>query len=463
MFRITKKDGGAKRRLGEIITKRGVIGTPVFMPIATKGAVKSLTPEELKNLGAELILGNAYHLWLRPGVKIIKRAGGLHKFMNWSGPILTDSGGYQVFSLGEKLGSANGSQKRKIFPSEENFTRQNCLLVLDASRRDILPARNFERFNEPSASPRVGFVKITDEGVKFRDPFDGKEYFLTPEKSIAIQLALGSDIMMVLDECPAFPCTREQAEVAVKRTTNWAKRCKVYFDRKGISNFQFPISKQIPKSKSQNKKTINRPLLFAIVQGGIYKDLRQRSAREILAIGFDGYAIGGVAVGEPRKYMYKILEYVLPLLPKDKPRYLMGLGRPEEIVTAARAGIDMFDCVIPTREARHGRLYIYSSTKRPARRGARGEVSKSSRLGALLRRLANRTIKTDFYKTIQITNAKFTKDFKPVDKNCNCYTCRNYSRAYLNHLFRTAEPLAPRLATIHNLKFYLQLMEGLRK
>ncbi len=368
MFKLLEGDNKTDRRIALLMTRLGVVGTPVFMPIATKGAVKNLTSEELKSLGAELILGNTYHLWLRPGTEIIKKAGGLHEFINWSGPILTDSGGFQVFSL---------AQHRKI----------------------------------------------TDKGAEFRDPKGGAKYLLTPEKSIQIQLDLDSDIIMVLDECPPFPSTHEKVEAAVERTTRWARRCKNYFET------------QIKKLKSKNKG-YRKPLLFAIVQGGIYKELRQRSAKELLEIGFDGYAIGGVAVGEPRDYLNKVLEFVLPLLPKNKPRYLMGLGKPEEIVAAVNVGIDMFDCVIPTREARHGRLY----------------------------RFKNHNLKSgNFYETIQIGKKKFAKDFEPVDESCACYACKNYSRAYLAHLFRTDEPLALRLATIHNLKFYLELMESLRK
>jgi len=385
-------------------TRNGQVRTPVFMPIATKGAVKSLTPEDLKSLGADLILGNTYHLWLRPGTEIIKKAGDLHGFMNWSGPILTDSGGYQVFSLGAKI---NKQQELNSSPPQ---TRGRLRGGDDKNFHHLTPTLS----SSEERGQNSGFVKISDEGAEFRDPIDGKKYWLTPEKSIEIQLALGSDIIMVLDECPAFPCTHEQAEAAVKRTTDWAKRCKKYFDKK-------------------TGKQKNRPLLFGIVQGGIYKDLRERSARELLAIGFDGYAIGGVAVGEPRKYLKTVLDAALPLLPQDKPRYLMGLGRPEEIVAAVNAGIDMFDCVIPTREARHGKLY-------------------KSKAG-----------KNNFYETINILNAKFAKDFSAIDKNCGCYTCQNYTRAYLRHLFKVGEPLSLRLATIHNLKFYLGLMEGLRK
>ena len=428
------------------------------MPIATKGAVKNLTPEELKELGAELILGNTYHLWLRPGIEVIKKAGrlrparrgasagqgDLHGFMNWRGPILTDSGGFQVFSLGEKMANKQGGAWRNASLSATHSSPVPSRLC-GTGRRPSLDAA-------PSAEKKLTIkssVKITDEGVEFRDPYDGKGYFLTPEKSIEIQLTLGSDIIMVLDECPTFPCAHEKVEQAVKRTSDWAARCKKYFEKK-VPHPNPPLQ------KGRERAGLSRPLLFCIVQGGIYKDLRERSARELIEIGFsaqggpasgwDGYAIGGVAVGEPRKYLSKVLKYVLPLLPSDKPRYLMGLGRPEEIVAAVNAGIDMFDCVIPTREARHGRIYMQNPNFKT-------QISN---------KFQNPKSKK-FYQTIQVANAKFAKDFKPIDERCACYTCKNYSRAYLNHLFRTAEPLAQRLATIHNLKFYLELMEILRK
>ena len=403
MFQVIKKDNNSAKRVGILGTRRGVIKTPVFMPIATKGAVKNLTSEELKELGAQIILGNTYHLWLRPGDALIKKSGGLQNFMRWPGPILTDSGGYQVFSLGQKM-----------WDNKARFA--TSLSTTHAS-----PARGLrpERRSSLDGGPRLEEkkVKITDEGVEFRDPFDGQKYFLTPEKSIDIQLNLGSDIIMVLDECPPYPCSREQAAASVKRTTEWAKRCKKYFEK-----------------KLKNKKPKERPLLFGIAQGSVFKDLRQQSARELLEIGFDGYAVGGVAVGEPRNYLKKVLEWTLPLLPKDKPRYLMGLGRPEEIVEAVNNGIDMFDCVIPTREARHGRIYKFKASR----------------------------IKSDFYETLQINKTKFANDLRPLDENCSCFTCRNFSRAYLCHLFKTGEALGMRLATIHNLKFYLELMEKLR-
>ncbi len=377
MFKPSKKI--KKRRVGKLQTVHGEANTPFFLPIATKGAVKNLTPEELQELGAEIILGNTYHLWLRPGEKLIRKAGGLHKFMNWSGPILTDSGGYQVFSLAGRKGNK-------------------------------------------------GKVALSEKGVEFSDPMDGKKYFMTPEKSIDIQLAVGSDIIMVLDECPPYPCTREYAKRSLERTTRWAKRCKDYFDRKR------PNPKPNPKSKKEKQP---RPLLFGIIQGSVYKDLRRESARQLLEIGFDGYAIGGVAVGEPREKMKKILEWVLPMLPENKPRYLMGLGKPEEIVFAVNSGIDMFDCVIPTRNARHGSLFVWKNN-------------------------GKKTGVKNFYKTINITNKKFKRDFLPLDKNCGCYACQNYTRSYLRHLFSVGEPLAGRLATIHNLRFYQDLMKILQ-
>ena len=379
MFQLVRKEG--LKRVGKISTRKGVINTPFFMPIATKGAVKDLIPEELSELGAEIVLGNTYHLWLRPGDDLIAKAGDLHRFMNWKKPILTDSGGFQVFSLGTR--------------AEKNFGKSG--------------------------------VKINDEGVEFRDPQDGKKYYMTPEKSIEIQLNLGSDIIMVLDECPPYPASYEEVEMAVERTIAWAARCKKNFEFR-ISNFEFR----------------QRPLLFGIVQGGVYEDLRKRSTEELVKLDFDGYAIGGVAVGEPREKMKEVLDWVLPILPEDKPRYLMGLGKPEEIVFAVEQGVDMFDCVIPTREGRHGRLFLWKSK--------------------LKTQMSNVKSKEElFYTTININNEKYREDFSPVDENCDCYLCRNYSRAYLRHLFATKEPLAMRLASIHNLKFYLDLMNVLKE
>jgi len=352
-------------------TPHGKFAAPAFMPIATRGVVKGITAGELKNLGPQIILGNAYHLWLSPGLEVIGKAKGLHNFMRWPGPILTDSGGFQVFSLGK-------------------------------------------------------FRKITDKGVWFSEPESGKKHFLSPEKSIDIQLTLGSDIIMVLDECPPWPVSKKAVSEAVNRTTVWAKVCKDYFTK---------------KTKGLKK----RPLLFGIVQGGIHQDLRIKSAKELLNIGFDGYAIGGVAVGEPRKYLKKVLDYVLPYLPENKPRYLMGLGRPEELIESICSGIDLFDCVIPTREGRHGKLFI-----------------RSKKFAWLSNKKKFIYKPEEIYKTINIGREEFKKDLCPVDPYCDCYLCKNYSRAYLRHLFKIGDILGPRLAAQHNLRFYLELIERMQ-
>jgi len=367
MLEITKKKDNL--RVGKLQTKKGEINTPFFMPIATKGAVKNIIPQELLEIGAEIVLGNTYHLWLHPGDELIARAGDLHKFMNWNKPILTDSGGFQVFSLGARAKGRHGKSG----------------------------------------------VKIIDEGVQFIDHESGKKYFLTPEKSIEIQLNLGSDIIMVLDECTPDPCTRKEMEESVERTIEWARRCKRYFE-----------------SKTKDKEGGKRPLLFAIVQGGNYKDIREKCAKELVEIGFDGYAVGGMV---PIEELDEVVKWVVPFLPEDKPRYVMGIGRPEEIVRLVNLGIDMFDCVIPTREGRHGRLFL-----------RKGDISDAN-----------------FYETININNEKYKEDFTPVDAHCDCLLCKNYTRAYLRHLFAVKEPLALRLASIHNLKFYLDLMKDLRK
>ncbi|HEX9664531.1 MAG TPA: tRNA guanosine(34) transglycosylase Tgt, partial [Patescibacteria group bacterium] len=304
---------------------------------------------------------------LRPGVKVIKKFGGLHQFMGWSGPILTDSGGYQVFSLAQ-------------------------------------------------------IRKIKEEGVEFKSEIDGAKVLLTPEKAIEVQLILNSDILMVLDECPPWPCAKKYAKKSLEMTTRWARRGKEHF-----SNL---IIKQSAKGGKKN-------LMFGIVQGSTYKDLRLESARQLLELDFDGYAIGGLAVGEPRRQMYQVLDYLVPALPPNKPHYLMGVGKPEEIIRAVQKGIDMFDCVIPTRNARHGLLYVFNRRKKK--------------------------LTGDFYQTIKITNQRYQADTKPPDSRCGCYCCRHYSRAYLRHLFMTKEFLGLRLATIHNLFFYLNLMAGIRQ
>lgn len=346
-FELIKESSECNARLGKLYTPHGVIETPIFMPVGTKATVKTMTPEEVEKLGAQIILANTYHLYLKPGHKLVEEAGGLHKFMNWNKPILTDSGGFQVFSLGK-------------------------------------------------------LRKITEEGVEFRSHIDGSKHMLTPEKSIEIQNSLGSDIMMAFDECAPYPSTWEYIKQSMERTSRWAKRCKEYhqdWDRQGI---------------------------FGIVQGGMYKDLREESVKAITDLDFPGYAIGGLSVGEPLDLMCEILDFTTPMLPKDKPRYLMGVGTPDYLFESVIRGVDMADCVLPTRIARNG------------------------------------TTLTSHGKLV-IRNAKYAKDFGPLDPECDCYTCRNYSRAYIRHLFNVNEILGSRLATIHNLYFLIKLMENIRE
>lgn len=341
----TCKQTGA--RLGRLHTPHGVIETPIFMPVGTQATVKAMTPEELKDIGSQIILSNTYHLYMRPGHDLIERAGGLHKFMNWDKPILTDSGGFQVFSLG--------------------------------------PLR-----------------KIKEEGVEFRSHLDGSKHFLSPEKATEIQNALGSDIIMAFDECAPYPADRQYVKNSLERTTRWLERCK--------AAHKYP----------------ERQALFGIVQGGMYKDLREQSAREITAIDLPGYAIGGLSVGEPKEMMYEVLDYTVPLLPEDKPRYLMGVGSPDDLLEGVLRGIDMFDCVLPTRIARNG------------------------------------TAMTGQGKVV-VRNASYAEDFTSLDPECDCYTCRNYTKAYLRHLIKCNEILGARLLTIHNLHFLLKLMENVRE
>ena len=343
-FETIRRAGAARR--GRLSLARGAIETPVFMPVGTYGAVKTLTPEELLDNGAGIILANTFHLLLRPGLEVIRAAGGLHKFMRWPRPILTDSGGYQVFSL-------------------------------------------------------AGSRRLTEEGAHFQSPVDGARVFLGPEKAIQIQHTLGADIVMVFDECTPYPAAPEVARQSMELSLRWAERCK--------------------KAHGDNENA-----LFGIVQGGMYAGLRAASLRGLIDTGFDGYAIGGLSVGEPAALMLKVLDNLMPHMPADKPRYLMGVGTPENIVEAVRRGIDMFDCVLPTRNARNGHIFTRAGD-------------------------------------IRIRNARHRRDQAPIDERCGCYTCRNYSRAYLHHLDRINEMLGARLNTIHNLHYYQSLMRGLQQ
>lgn len=341
----TCKQSGA--RLGRVHTPHGTIETPVFMPVGTLATVKTMSPEELKQMDAQIILSNTYHLYLRPGHEIVRRAGGLHRFMNWDRPILTDSGGFQVFSLSERR-------------------------------------------------------KITEEGVEFKSHLDGSKLFLSPESSMEIQNALGADIIMAFDECPPYPASHEYVKQSLERTTRWAERCLKAHAR--------------PHDQA----------LFGIVQGGMYEDLRRQSAEQLTSLDFPGYAIGGLSVGEPKEVMYQMLEITTPLLPANKPRYLMGVGSPDALLEGAIRGVDMFDCVLPTRIARNGTC-----------------MTSQGRL--------------------VIRNAKYQDDFGPLDPECSCYTCTHYSRAYIRHLIKADETFGIRLTTYHNLHFLLDLMRKIRQ
>jgi queuine tRNA-ribosyltransferase len=345
-FEVFKKDNKSRARLGRCHTSHGVFHTPAFIPVGTQATVKAMTPEELRDMGAEIILSNTYHLYLRPGHERIRRLGGLHRFMHWNHPLLTDSGGFQVFSL-------------------------NSL------------------------------VKVSEEGVEFQSHLDGSRHFISPEKAIAIQEALGADIIMCLDECTSFPASHEEAERSLELTLNWSRRCKDSHQQKDQA-------------------------LFGIVQGGMYSDLRRKGVEELAEIGFDGYALGGLSVGENKETMSRIIGETASLLPESLPRYVMGVGMPGDILQAVREGVDMFDCVLPTRNARNGTLFT---------------------------RWGKMTIK----------NAKYAEDPSPIEEGCSCYTCSNYSRAYLRHLFFAEEILAFRLNTVHNLHFYLTFLKEIRQ
>ncbi len=369
-FKITRQSQNSRARLGEITTPHGVIQTPVFMPVGTQGTVKAMRPDELAQMGAEIILGNTYHLYLRPGHELIKKQGGLHKFMNWPGPILTDSGGYQVFSLGKDPEDRQGARS----DANLNSTRTTKL------------------------------ARITEEGVYFQSHIDGQEHLMTPELSIEIQRALGADILMVFDDCTPYPATLGETRKSMERSLKWEERSLVEF-RGGDSG---------------NKN------LFAIVQGGMYPELRKECFERLMEMGkFSGFAMGGLSVGEPINQMYELADYTGSLIPNDYPRYLMGVGMPADLVTCVDYGIDLFDCVIPTRNARNGMLFTVDGF-------------------------------------IYIKQAQFAEDERPIDPSCVCYTCRNYSRAYLRHLHLAKELLSSVLSTLHNLHYYLNLIRDMR-
>ncbi|MCL2111896.1 MAG: tRNA guanosine(34) transglycosylase Tgt [Clostridiales bacterium] len=345
-FELLKRDEGTRARRGRLTTPHGVIETPVFMPVGTAGTVKALKPDDVKELGAQIILANTYHLYLRPGHEVVKKAGGLHQYMHWDGPILTDSGGFQVFSL-------------------------------------------------------ASLGKLTEDGMEFASHIDGSRHLLSPEKSMEIQEALGSDIIMAFDECVSYPAERPYVEASVLRTTRWLERCKAAHTN------------------------TERQSLFGIMQGGMFNDLRRQSAEQIVALDLPGYAIGGLSVGEPKELMYEVLDGCVDFLPTDKPRYLMGVGTPDALLESVALGVDMFDCVLPTREARHGRAMTRDGS-------------------------------------VNLRNAAYAEDFAPLDAECSCYCCKNFTRSYLRHLVMAKEMLGATLISLHNLKFLVDLMGGAR-
>ena len=401
MFKILKHDKKSNARTGILKTAHGDIHTPIFMPVGTLGTVKTTTPDELKELGADIILGNTYHLYLRPGDKEIKKMGGLHELIRWDRPILTDSGGYQVFSLGNP------------------HPRSASLSALSLQKGE----------------GNKSLVKIKEDGIEFRSHLDGSKHFFTPEKVIDIQRNLGSDIMMVLDECTPYPCTKEYAVSAMNRTHRWAQQAASY------------------KVKSEKLKVKDKKqLLFGIIQGSTFKDLREQSAEFISSLPFDGIAIGGVAVGEGKKEMYEVIDWVMPVInnpksPKslknrNRPIYLMGVGTPEDLLEAVERGVDMFDCVLPTRLARHATVWFY-----PTNVGANPRVRPSQKGGKL-----------------NLLNARFKDDKNVLMPGCTCYACKNgFSRAYIHHLLKENEVLGIRLTTLHNLHFLLDLMRQIRE
>jgi queuine tRNA-ribosyltransferase len=369
-FEVVASDQHSRARRGRLRTAHGVIDTPAFMPVGTQGSVKGVSPRELRELNTQIVLGNTYHLFVRPGLDVIKHFGGLHSFMSWDGPILTDSGGYQIFSLAK-------------------------------------------------------LRKITEDGVEFQNHIDGARAFISPEIAMEIQAMLGSDIAMVLDECVPYPCEYDYAAKSAELTARWAKRCREWKEKnaqRSTSNVQLPNQES---GISNQQSAIHRRLFFGIIQGGTFDNLRKQSAQAIVDLDFDGYAIGGVSVGEPEDEMMHAVESAEPFLPKDKPRYAMGLGTPPQLLEMIALGMDMFDCVLPTRLARNGTAFTATGT-------------------------------------LNLKNAEFTLDKGPIEEHCECYGCREFSRGYIRHLIKAEEILGLRLITLHNLHFYFNLMNRAR-
>ena len=366
MFEVIATDKSTKARVGRVKTWHGIIDTPAFMPVGTQASVKAVSSRELRELNAQIVLGNTYHLFVRPGLEVIREFGGLHKFMNWNGPILTDSGGYQIFSLAK-------------------------------------------------------LRTITNEGVHFQNHVDGAAAFISPEIAMGIQAVLGSDIAMVLDECPPWPCDYDYAARSLELTTTWARRCKNWRGTTAVPANVSPANPQIATEEAGTPEKEHRHLLFGIVQGSTFEELRKSGAQAIVELEFDGYAIGGVSVGEPEEEMMRAIESSEPFLPEDKPRYAMGLGTPPQLLELIARGMDMFDCVLPTRLARNGTAFTATGT-------------------------------------LNLKNAEFARDKNPIEQDCACAACQEYTRGYIRHLIKAEEILGLRLVTLHNLHFYLELM-----
>ena len=458
-------------RVGELHTPHGIIKTPFFMPVGTVGSVKGVSSEELEELGAEIVLSNTYHLYLRPGEKLIKKMGGLHRFMNWQKPILTDSGGYQVFSLAK-----NGS--KSVIPTD-------AVMRMEGS----LDSKNLIARDDNSG----GLVRITDEGVEFSSHLDGSKHFFTPEKVIQIQLDLGVDILMPLDVCPNGKASYQEVKKACDLTVEWAERSKRYFESR-ISKLDYRMNKESriknqnildSKIENPNSAKVVKPLLHGIVQGGLFPDLRVDCAEKLIALDFDGYSVGGLAVDLETRDMWDIVKLMGEILPKDKQRYLMGVGTPNDIIKATKLGMDMIDCVLPTRMGRHGSVYHRINSK-PQILNPKEVKNSNFENSNIISDLDIRD--SDFrYELLNLQNAKYLSDGEVIDKNCGCPACRapinsknreispksgavqtkadsgGYSRAYISHLLKSKEILGVRLTTLHNLHTYLNLMRNIQK
>lgn len=442
MFNVKKQSDVSHARLSEVQTNHGILKGTGFLPDATRGFVRSLSGEDLQKSGVEAMVVNTFHLHLRPGMDVVRSFGGIHDFMGWQGPLMSDSGGYQVFSLSKRKDKFQIiNSKLQISPEADQHFAENSKF-------------KSQKFSTIGHSQNHALVRVTDEGVEFRSPIDGAKHFLTPEKSIQIQFDLGVDMMVCLDDVPPLELDNGEMEQSVGRTVAWAKICKSEYEKlieksASFANFFAPRASGLDALPIDGKVWDGgdgylRPLLIAVIQGGVDKELRRQCASELVSIGFDGYGFGGRPVDKEGNFLDDILSYTALLIPESALRFGLGIGAPEDILRCVLMGWDLFDCVIPTREARHGRVYKLKLK------------TQSSKLKAL-------EINKDFYDVINITNAKCKEDPSPLDENCECELCQNYSLGYLHHLFKSNESLGWRLATQHNLMFYMKFMKMIRE